>query len=548
VSILLLSLGGGGGNILRSLKALFRQDLAVAQESDARFAGRLGRAVTTRFLDTNAFSLSDVPQDERVLIGSQTTGRLGARHNPDVARQALEESRDEVEALIAAHSVVVVVGTGGKGTGAGTMFPVAQMARQQQKLVIPIFVRPSFERHEVDKRRFDHALGVVGQFDGAAIRLIEILNDEGYVDSSPEAQAVVWERMNRPIARGLRGLIYVLSDLSQVDPSDLSMLFAGPGRLRIGFSEIDPAPSHEPSDQQVEDAVRECWHNTYYAFRKPVGTSLVCIQGDWSNVADGRIKGGLARLAAAGDVREHLYTPLYARAPRAPKPWGITALFAEYTGNHQPLAIDWQLDRRLPSLVSAGDSRPRAVEVREAATVRAAVPAAPAAVDMPPLETPPLEAPRTPFGNLWEFALAVNRGNPAALALAGGPPDDHQFPVEGGEVRKLLGTVWFRTVVPALSESWREYILQALVTSVRIPDHAVKIDRRDVRLSALSHDQFKDLVTRAHVTDTARPDVDLLLAVVRLWGAQALARFAFSGSADNGTRSRFATAMLGFRK
>ena len=75
---------------------------------------------------------------------------------------------------------MIVVGTGGKGTGAGTMFPVAQMARQQQKLVIPIFVRPSFERHEVDKRRFDHALRVIDQFDRAGIRLIEILNDQGY--------------------------------------------------------------------------------------------------------------------------------------------------------------------------------------------------------------------------------------------------------------------------------------------------------------------------------------------------------------------------------
>jgi hypothetical protein len=46
--------------------------------------------------------------------------------------------------------------------------------------------------------------------------------------------------MNVPIARGLRGLIYVLWDLSQVDPSDLSILFAGKGRLRIGFGEIDP--------------------------------------------------------------------------------------------------------------------------------------------------------------------------------------------------------------------------------------------------------------------------------------------------------------------
>ena len=199
----------------------------VTQKTDPKYAERLRRAVTTRFLDTNEFALSDLPKDERVLIGARTTGRLGARHDPDVAVQALHESRGSVEALISRHSIVILVGTGGKGTGSGTMFPLAQMARQQKKLVIPIFVRPSFERHEVDKRHYDNAASAVDQFDAAGIRLIEILNDRGYAEHDPQPQPVVWERMNLPIARGLRGLIYVLWDLSQVDPSDLSVLFAG---------------------------------------------------------------------------------------------------------------------------------------------------------------------------------------------------------------------------------------------------------------------------------------------------------------------------------
>ena len=123
VSILLLSLGGGGGNILRSVKALFRRDLGVTHKIDTKYAERLKRAVSTRFLDTNEFSLSDFPREERMLIGARTTGRLGARHNADVAAQALEESRSEVEAALSGHSVVIVIGTGGKGTGAGAMFP-----------------------------------------------------------------------------------------------------------------------------------------------------------------------------------------------------------------------------------------------------------------------------------------------------------------------------------------------------------------------------------------------------------------------------------------
>ena len=86
MNILLLSAGGGGGSILRSLKSLFERDVAVTQTVDPQYAARLKSAVTTRFLDTNEFSLADVPADERLLIGRRTTGGVGARHNPEVAR------------------------------------------------------------------------------------------------------------------------------------------------------------------------------------------------------------------------------------------------------------------------------------------------------------------------------------------------------------------------------------------------------------------------------------------------------------------------------
>ena len=389
MNILLLSSGGGGGNILRSLKGLFRRDLIATQKTDARYAERLRRAVTTRFLDTNEFSLADVPKEERVVIGAATTRRLGSMHNPELARQALEESKNEIEALLSRHSVVIVIGTGGKGTGAGTIFPLAQMARQQKKLVIPVFVRPSFERHEVEKRRYDHALHVAGRFDSAGIRLMEILNDRGYAEHDPQPQPIVWERMNLPIARGLRGLIYVLWDLSQVDPSDLSVLFAGRGRLRIGYGEIDPPDGSEPSDAQVERAARECCDNPYYAFHQPAGTSLVCIQGDWSNLVDAKIKGRLA--AAMGAQAASPYSPLYARAVGLPRPWGVTALFAEYTGTHQPLDIDWSLERgvRTPPNALLDAVEPSAIEDIPP------IAAAPA----PPLPEPAPSAEAQPFMN-----------------------------------------------------------------------------------------------------------------------------------------------------
>ena len=537
VNILLLSAGGGGGNILRSVKALFQRDVAVAQETDPQYAARLTAAVTTRFLDTNEFSLGDVPTAERLLIGPRTTGRLGARHSPDVARTALEESRSDVEALIAQHSVIVVIATGGKGTGAGTIFPLAQIARQYRKLVMPIFVRPSFERHEVDKRRYDHALQVAAQFDAAKIRLMEILNDRGYVDENPQPQSVVWEGMNLPIARSLRGLIYVLWDLSQVDPSDLSMLFAGNGRFRIAFAELNPPAGQDPSHAEVQLAVRSCCENPYYAFSKPAGTSLICIQGEWSNVVDARIKGQLAA-AAMGDRPDSPYTPLYVRAAHAPRPWGVTALLSEHTGSHQPLDIEWSVAADSPQPVLHLELK----EPRIAVLPMPAVSAAAREVEPSESMCESQEAEPT-FSNFWEFAVAMNRSDPVALALARNGESD-RLPIEAAEVRKLLGTVWFRGVVPRLSEAWKGRVLDALVDGVVVPNHQVKRGRQGVPLGAMNYEDLQELAKTSTLA-TIRPELDLLLAVGRLWGEDALRRIRFTEETPNGAPTRLAGLFQG---
>ena len=524
MSILLVSTGGGGGNILRSLKTLFARDVAIAQKTDAEYAERLRRAVTARFLDTNEFSLAQVPAEERLLLGRATTHGLGSRHDPALAARALEESRDQIVKLIENYSIVVVIGTGGKGTGAGTMFPLADIVRRQNKLILPVFVRPSFERHEVDKRRYDHALHVGSQFDEARIRLIEILNDHAYSDRDPQPQSVVWERMNLPIARGLRGLIYVLWDLSEVDPSDLSMLLAGNGRMRIGFGEIDPPEGHDPTDAQIREAVDACWQNPYCAFAKRPGTSLVCIQGDWSNLADAKIKSEIAA-RALGNVPDARYNPLYARAVHAPRPWGVTALFTEYTGAHEPMPLVWASNPLAERNVSSA-----------------------AIVDEPmadgTLTGPAIEAlgehertagPR--FATVGDFARAINRLDPVALELAARDPDPDIL-IEGSAVRKLIGAVWFRSIFPKLSSSWRERLLDALAGSVLIPNHVLSRGRQPIHLADGSYQDLKAIAASTAVSGAAGTDLHLVLAIVGLWGEEARRRLRFADVAAPERSSR----------
>jgi hypothetical protein len=333
--------------------------------------------------------------------------------------------------------------------------------------------------------------------------------------------------MNLPIARSLRGLIYVVWDLSQVDPSDLAILLAGDGRMRIGFGEIDPADGNDPSDDQIREAVDRCWHNPYCAFSRPAGTSLVCIQGDWSNLADAKIKSGIAALAL-GSPPHTRYNPLYARAVQTPRPWGVTALFTEYTGVHEPLTVEWTVKQSLQNLaLAASDTHSEQIVAADEIVTPPAV-EAPVALPVAPLEAaaPVERSPGPPLTTLAEFAKALNRLDPMAVELAAGdPPPD--MSIEGADVKQLLGTFWFRSIFPRLSPSWRERLLEAFTTAVVIPNHVVWRGKQAVHLADASYGELKDIAENTIVNGAVGTDLHLMLAIARLWGEDAWRRLQF---------------------
>ena len=380
-------------------------------------------------------------------------------------------------------------------------------------------------------------------FDAAGIRLIEILNDRGYVDSDPQPQSVIWERMNLPIARGLRGLLYVLSDLSQVDPSDLSALFAGYGRLRLGFAEIDPAPGLEPSEAAVDSAVHDCWQNPYYGFDGEVGTSLICIQGDWSNLVDARIKGRLAT-AAMGDLIDAPYNPLYAPIVSSTTPVGYHRLVHRAHGSTCADRDRLGCRKRAPL---AGLSLLAAQPGLSGVEQEVEIPATPVPEDHPPASegAGTTTSPTSGFSTFWEFAVALNHADPAAIAMAanGVKPE---FPILPGELRKLLGTFWFRSAFSRFSAAWRERTLEVVMTGIAIPNHAVKHGRHIVYASDLTYDQLHDVCSKTMLRGPAGTDLQLLLTVGKLWGPDALARLTFTDVDGRGEPSRLGNVLQRF--
>ena len=137
------------------------------------------------------------------------------------------------------------------------------------------------------------------------------------------------------------------------------------------------------------------------------------------------------------------------------------------------------------------------------------------------------EPPINSFPTFRELCLAVNRRDAAALAIAGNGATS-EISLNCDEARKLLGTVWFRSVFAQLSEGWRERILDTLLHSSPIPDHVLRIGRRNVPVTELSYEELKGIVTGTILPDAVRADLQLLVAVGALWGADAVKRFEFA--------------------
>jgi len=153
--------------------------------------------------------------------------------------------------------------------------------------------------------------------------------------------------------------------------------------------------------------------------------------------------------------------------------------------------------------------------------------------------------PLVPFPTLLEFAVAVNRADPAAVALARGGASE--IPIDGADVRKLLGTLWFRGVVPQLSADWRTRLFDALRTNAEIPNHVVRLGRQQTRMSELGLAQLSDAVASQSLPDAVRQDVELLAAVARLWGDGAIRQLQFREMAAPPPTSGLSNLLQGIR-
>ena len=218
-----VGIGGAGGN---AVNRMIDEDL---------------EGVEFISMNTDAQALKCSRAQVTLQIGKKLTRGLGAGARPEVGRQALAESEEDVRrALEGANLVFVTAGMGG-GTGTGAAPMVAEIAREMGALTIGVVTKPfSFE----GKKRERQASQGLAELRRSVDTMILVPNDRllavvpkgtSFRDALKKADEVLLNA-----TQGISDLIRVTGEVN-VDFADVRTIMAarGPALMGSGFGEGD---------------------------------------------------------------------------------------------------------------------------------------------------------------------------------------------------------------------------------------------------------------------------------------------------------------------
>ena len=127
--IKVVGLGGGGSNSLNSM-------ISLQQIQGVEFVA----------VNTDAQALMNNQSPTKVQIGETLTRGLGSGGDPDVGKQAAEESTQKLEDVLQDADMIFLTAGMGGGTGTGSIPVVAQIAKTIGALTVAVVTKPfSFE-------------------------------------------------------------------------------------------------------------------------------------------------------------------------------------------------------------------------------------------------------------------------------------------------------------------------------------------------------------------------------------------------------------------
>ncbi|MBQ0106052.1 MAG: cell division protein FtsZ [Armatimonadetes bacterium] len=201
--IKVIGVGGGGMN-------------AVHQMIKEGVAGVEFLVVNT---DQHILDLS--PCENKLAIGENLTRGLGAGGNPEIGRQAAEESKNEIcEQLQGCDMVFITAGMGG-GTGTGAAPVIAKLSTEMEILTIGVVTKPFTWEGPVKKRRADEG---IKNLTGSVDTLITIPNDK------------LREVCDKKIT--FQNALKISDDVLRQGVSGISDIIVVPGMINVDFADV----------------------------------------------------------------------------------------------------------------------------------------------------------------------------------------------------------------------------------------------------------------------------------------------------------------------
>ena len=211
-----IGVGGGGGN-------------AVNRMIDEDLDGVDFISVNT---DAQALKMSKAPV--KIQIGKKLTRGLGAGARPEIGRQAIEETREEMRRFLEGADLVFVTAGMGGGTGTGAAPVIAEMARECGALTIAIVTKPFTFEGKKRLRQAEHGLAELKRAADTVIvvpneRLLSVVGKgTTFRDALKTADEVLLHA-----TQGISALIHVTGEVN-VDFADVRTVMANRGPALMG--------------------------------------------------------------------------------------------------------------------------------------------------------------------------------------------------------------------------------------------------------------------------------------------------------------------------
>ncbi|MGE5229231.1 MAG: cell division protein FtsZ [Deltaproteobacteria bacterium] len=186
-------------------------------------------------VNTDVQQLDVCDADVKIHIGQEITHGLGGGANPEVGREAMEVSRDQLKAALRGADLVFVTAGEGGGTGTGGAPVVAQIARELGAVTIAIVTRPfGFEGN----RRQRQALEGIDALREVADTVISIPNDR-LLDVVERNASVVeaFQHADDILRQGVQGVtdLITVPGLINLDFADVRTIVKDAGTALLGI-------------------------------------------------------------------------------------------------------------------------------------------------------------------------------------------------------------------------------------------------------------------------------------------------------------------------